>query len=306
MLFKKTEENILQSNKGNSMTCANIVVRPLTFIFERSWTSGEVPEHWKQMWSQSSKRGQRLLSKFPDNTKLGAVADTSECWAAPQKDPDGLERWAEKNHLKFNKGKCRVLHLGRKKPMDQYRLETNLLENSSVEKDLGVLMDNKLAMNQQCVLVANKAKEWFGLEKILNSTWFQPPPLAGTCPALHPPVSPSPSWQRCSQFLHPEPCILIILVMGIALTQVHLALFMRLPHEIATGPLLESVQVPLDNTLSPSLVSSANLLRLHSIPLSMSLMRMSNTTSPNREPHGAPLIIELHLDIESLTTTIWM
>ncbi|GAB0208703.1 mitochondrial enolase superfamily member 1 [Grus japonensis] len=97
------------------------------------------------------------FSKFVDDTKLGGVADTPEGCAAIQQDLDRLENWVKKKHMKFNKGKRRVLHLGRNKPMHQYRLGVDLLGSSSAEKDLGVLVDKKLSMSQQCALVAKKA-----------------------------------------------------------------------------------------------------------------------------------------------------
>ncbi|KAJ7419053.1 hypothetical protein BTVI_26876 [Pitangus sulphuratus] len=80
--------------------------------------------------------------------ELEGAANTPQHWAALQKDLERLERWPEQKLVKFNKGKGS--HLGHNNPKPQDRPGAHLLENSSVEKDLGVLVDHKLSMTQQC------------------------------------------------------------------------------------------------------------------------------------------------------------
>ncbi|GAB0181960.1 hypothetical protein GRJ2_000661300 [Grus japonensis] len=76
------------------------------------------------------------LSKFANDTELCGVVDTPEGRDAIQRDLDRLER------------------LGRE-----------WIESSPEEKDLGVLVDEKLSMSRQCALAVQKANRVLGCIK---------------------------------------------------------------------------------------------------------------------------------------------
>ncbi|KAK4821756.1 hypothetical protein QYF61_000817 [Mycteria americana] len=122
---------------------------------------------WRPVTSnvpQGSILGRILLNIF-----ISDLDDEADCTlgkfvgcATIQRDLNRLEKWADRYLVKFNKEKCKVLHLGRNNPMHQYMLGATQLQNSFAENDLGFLVDTKFNRSQQCALVAEKANSILG------------------------------------------------------------------------------------------------------------------------------------------------
>jgi len=136
------------------------------------------------------------LSKSAHDAKLCGMADMPEGRDAIQRELDELENWACVNLMRFNNAEYRVLYLGQGNPEHQYRPGDERIESSPEEKDLGVLVDEKLNMSRQCVLTAQKAIHILGCIKrsvASRSRAVILPLCSGETPSgvLHPALEPS-------------------------------------------------------------------------------------------------------------------
>lgn len=110
-----------------------------------------------------------LCSMYADDTKVYRRVDGPEDRNKLQSDLNGLVDWADTWQLRFNADKCKVLHLGKKNRQFEYEMrkhvstETNRLQATELEKDLGVNMDNELKFSKHIEIQVNKANRLLGL-----------------------------------------------------------------------------------------------------------------------------------------------
>jgi len=85
------------------------------------------------------------------------------------------------NHIKINKSKYWILHLRQDNPGYTYKSGDRRLESNTMERDLGVLVDGKLSLSQQCTLAAKRANQsitWGALGPAMS------PGEGRSCPVL--------------------------------------------------------------------------------------------------------------------------
>ncbi|KAK4816551.1 hypothetical protein QYF61_017752 [Mycteria americana] len=119
---------------------------------------------WVSNWLMD--QAQRVIVNGVTSGQSPVGFPRDELWTplreALQRDLDRLESWAITNHTKFNKSKCWIFHLGCGNPGYMYKPGDERLESSPTGSSLGVWVDGKASMSQQCALAAKRASRVLG------------------------------------------------------------------------------------------------------------------------------------------------
>ena len=94
---------------------------------------------------------------FADNTKIYRPVKNDGEITKLQEDIDRTGAWSRTWQLPFNATKSHSLHLGHGNPRHQYTLDGQILEASEEEKDLGVIVDDRLKFRKHAATAAKKA-----------------------------------------------------------------------------------------------------------------------------------------------------
>ncbi|KAI8493269.1 hypothetical protein Bbelb_292730 [Branchiostoma belcheri] len=102
---------------------------------------------------------------FADDAKVFRRVNSPVEVATLQADINNLAAWSKDWQLSFNIEKCKRMHIGHGNPCQEYEIQGSTLEETSEERDLGVIVDRKLKFHAHCTAAANKAFRTLGLVK---------------------------------------------------------------------------------------------------------------------------------------------
>ena len=112
---------------------------------------------------------QSIIAMYADDTKLFASIISDNPTNTLISDLKLLEEWSEKFQMKFHPEKCHVMHIGSNNPRQEYNMtkdnKLHKLDSVSSEKDLGVLLDDKLKFTEHINIKINKANQILGCIK---------------------------------------------------------------------------------------------------------------------------------------------
>lgn len=108
-----------------------------------------------------------FILMFADDIRIAKTINTSEDEFKLQSAIGNLREWCESNDLHLNLDKCSILslHRGRHLPNPTYCYGDYRFTNTSEQRDLGVIIDNKLTFRSHTDLLVSKSKSALGFVK---------------------------------------------------------------------------------------------------------------------------------------------
>ena len=90
---------------------------------------------------------QNIANLFSDDTKVYAIVNKEEEQHSLQNDINNRVHWSDKWLLKFNKSKCKYVHLGHA-TNTKHKMGEHEINQVTEENDIGILIDDKLKFQQ--------------------------------------------------------------------------------------------------------------------------------------------------------------
>ena len=96
---------------------------------------------------------------FADDTKIYRCVSHHSQISDLQHDIDSVVKWSDEWQLPFNEMKCKCMHIGHRNIKHTYTMRGNVLQSTSEEKDLGIVMDSNLKFRRQAASAVCKATQ---------------------------------------------------------------------------------------------------------------------------------------------------
>jgi hypothetical protein len=97
------------------------------------------------------------IALFADDAKLFAPVMDDQDQHSMQRDLTELINWSNHWLINFNENKCKVMHLGSNNLCSNYNMDNTELQCTDKERDLGIIVDNRLKLDAHTESQINKA-----------------------------------------------------------------------------------------------------------------------------------------------------
>ena len=105
------------------------------------------------------------VASFADDTKFYGESGSSGGYVSLMASLSDMVSWSELNNIPINLSKCHLLRLGKSKSMWEYYIDSKVIEEERVLKDLGVWVDTGLKFSDHITKITSSANILIGLLK---------------------------------------------------------------------------------------------------------------------------------------------